>query len=126
LVSAEHKKAPAFVRGLELLPRTKPLSSRASGLALTETVSPWSRVSDFLRAAVFKNLRTSTKLVLLCAAFIVAVGATTYGLVAEKQISITFARKELIGSKFLMTLRALYFSVLTGEVDFVVRVRSCG
>lgn len=64
---------------------------------------------------MFKNLRTSTKLVLLCAVFLVAVGATTYGLVAEKQISIAFARKELIGSKFLATLRAIYFTVLTGR-----------
>ena len=57
---------------------------------------------------MFKNLRTSTKLVLLCAVFLVAVGATTYSLVAEKQISIAFARKELIGSKFLATLRYLF------------------
>ena len=41
-----------------------------------------------LRQVMFKNLRTSTKLVLLCAVFLVAVGATTYSLVAEKRISI--------------------------------------
>ena len=64
---------------------------------------------------MFKNLRTGTKLVLLCAVFLVAVGATTYSLVAEKQTSIAFARKELIGSKFLATLRAIYFTVLNGR-----------
>ena len=66
-------------------------------------------------AGMFKNLRTGTKLVLLCAVFLVAIGATTYSLVAEKQTSIAFARKELIGSKFLATLRAIYFTVLTGR-----------
>ena len=33
--------------------------------------------------------------------FIISIAATTYSLVAEKQIAIAFARKELIGSKFL-------------------------
>jgi signal transduction histidine kinase len=64
---------------------------------------------------MFRNLRTGTKLVLLCAMFCLAVGATAYGLVAEKQISIAFARKELIGSRFLATLRAVYFTVLNGR-----------
>ena len=50
---------------------------------------------------MFKNLRTSAKLILLCAMFIISIGVTTYSLVAEKQIAIAFARKELIGSKFL-------------------------
>jgi len=64
---------------------------------------------------MFKNLRTSTKLTLLCAMFIISIAATTYSLVAEKQIAITFARKELIGSKFLETLRSIYGTVLTGR-----------
>src|SRR5262252_2501564 len=63
---------------------------------------------------MFKNLRTSTKLTLLCAMFIISIAATTYSLVAEKQIAIAFARKELIGSKFLETLRSVYDTVLTG------------
>ena len=61
---------------------------------------------------MFKNLRTSTKLILLCAMFIISIGVTTYSLVAEKQIAIAFARKELIGSKFLETLRSIYATVL--------------
>src|SRR5262249_54564083 len=64
------------------------------------------------RGAMFKNLRTSTKLTLLCAIFIISIGVTTYSLVAEKQIAIAFARKELIGSKFLETLRSIYATVL--------------
>src|SRR5215471_4195747 len=64
---------------------------------------------------MFKNLRTSTKLTLLCAMFIISIAATTYSLVTEKQIAIAFARKELIGSKFLETLRSIYDTVLTGR-----------
>jgi signal transduction histidine kinase len=65
--------------------------------------------------AMFRNLRTGTKLVLLCAMFCLAVGATTYSLVAEKQISIAFAREELVGSKLLASLRAVYFTVLNSK-----------
>jgi signal transduction histidine kinase len=61
---------------------------------------------------MFKNLRTSAKLILLCAMFIISIGVTTYSLVAEKQIAIAFARKELIGSKFLETLRSIYATVI--------------
>src|SRR5262249_19114932 len=64
---------------------------------------------------MFKNLRTSTKLTLLCVMFIISIAATTYSLVTEKQIAIAFARKELIGSKFLETLRSVYDTVLTGR-----------
>src|SRR6516225_7993929 len=64
---------------------------------------------------MFKNLRTSTKLTLLCALFIISIAATTYSLVAEKHIAIAFARKELIGSKFLGTLSSIYHTVLTGR-----------
>lgn len=49
---------------------------------------------------MFKNLRTGTKLILLCAMFIISVGVTTYSLVVENQIAISFARKELVGSRF--------------------------
>jgi signal transduction histidine kinase len=63
---------------------------------------------------VFKNLRTSTKLALLCAMFIISVGATTYSLVAEKLIAIAFARKELVGTTYLAAARAVYAAVLAG------------
>jgi signal transduction histidine kinase len=61
---------------------------------------------------MFKHLRTSTKLFILCATFLASVGVPVYGLVAEKQIAIAFARKELAGSSYLVTVRALYQSVL--------------
>jgi signal transduction histidine kinase len=64
---------------------------------------------------VFKNLRTSTKLVILCGMFIISVGVTTYSLVAEKQIAIEFARKELVGSRYLAAVRGIYATVLAGR-----------
>src|SRR5262245_25148666 len=47
--------------------------------------------------------------------FLISVAVTTYSLVAEKQLAIAFARKELIGSKFLATLRPVYVTVLTNR-----------
>src|SRR4029077_15398484 len=64
---------------------------------------------------MFKDLHTGTKLILLCAMFIISIGVTTCSLVAEKQIAIAFARKELIGSKFLETLRSIYATVLASS-----------
>lgn len=64
---------------------------------------------------MFKNLRTSTKLILLCAMFIISVGATTYSLVVENQIAISFARKELVGSRFLAALRNIEVALLKGK-----------
>ncbi len=63
---------------------------------------------------MFKNLRTSTKLFILCTMFMIAIGVTTYGLFREKLIAIEFARKELIGTKYLATVRKLYATVLAG------------
>ena len=48
------------------------------------------------QSSLFKNLSTSTKLLILCGTFIVAVAAAIYSLVAEKQIAIEFARKALM------------------------------
>jgi signal transduction histidine kinase len=64
---------------------------------------------------MFKDLRTSTKLILLCAMFMISVAVTTYNLVAEKQLAIAFARKELAGSKFLGALRPVYVAVLANR-----------
>jgi len=64
---------------------------------------------------MFKNLRTGTKLILLCAMFIISIAATTYNLIAEKQIAISFARKELVGSKFLAALRNINVALLDGR-----------
>jgi signal transduction histidine kinase len=62
---------------------------------------------------MFKDLRASTKIVILCATFIVAIAVTTYGLIAEKQIAIDFAKKELVGTHYLTTVRTVYAEVLT-------------
>ena len=55
--------------------------------------------------SMFKSLRTSTKLLLLCIVFVGALVVTTFGLVAEKQIAIDFVRKELVGVRHLEALR---------------------
>jgi hypothetical protein len=61
---------------------------------------------------VFKNLPTGTKLILLCSTFLVALIVATYGLIAEKRIAIEFARKELVGTQYLDTVRSVYAAVL--------------
>ena len=66
---------------------------------------------------MFKNLRTSTKLVLLCSLFVVSIVVATYGLVTEKQITIEFVRQELIGTRYLDALRGIYAALLTEELD---------
>ncbi len=62
---------------------------------------------------MFKNLSTSTKLIILCGMFILSIGVTTYSLVAEHRIAIDFARKELLGSRYLTVLRNTYAAILS-------------
>ena len=57
---------------------------------------------------MFKNLRTSTKLLLLCGMFVISIAVTAAALIAEKQIAIAFARKELVGSRYSATVRDIY------------------
>src|SRR5258708_7858472 len=81
---------------------------RASGLPVApECVKPMGH-----RAAMFKNLQTSTKLLILCGLFIVSLGVVSYQLIVEKRVTIGFARKELVGNRYLSTLREIYVSVL--------------
>ena len=61
---------------------------------------------------MFKSLRTSTKLLLLCSVFVGALVVAAYGLVAEKQIAIHFVRKELVGVQHLEFLRGVYAAIL--------------
>ena len=61
---------------------------------------------------MFKSLRTSAKLLLLCGVFAAALVVATYGLVAEKQIAIHFVRKELVGVQHLELLRGVYAAIL--------------
>jgi signal transduction histidine kinase len=62
---------------------------------------------------VFRNLSTSAKLMLLCGTFVVALAVAIYGLVAEKTIAIEFARKELVGTRYLETIRGIYGAILS-------------
>ena len=64
---------------------------------------------------MFGNLRTSTKLLLLSGMFIVSLLVAAYGWLAEKQIAIDFARKELIGTRYLGALGKMYAGVLTDD-----------
>jgi signal transduction histidine kinase len=66
---------------------------------------------------MFKNLRTSTKLFILWCVFFVSIGVATYGLVAEKLIAIDFARKELVGTRYLATLRAIFAAMLADRAN---------
>jgi signal transduction histidine kinase len=51
-------------------------------------------------------------LVVLCVAFIISIGATTYSLIAEKRIAIDFARKELVGTRYLRAVHGVYAAIL--------------
>jgi signal transduction histidine kinase len=66
---------------------------------------------------VFKNLPTSVKLLVLCATFIISAGVPIYELVREKQIAIDFARKELVGSRHLSSVRDVYTAILAPNRD---------
>jgi signal transduction histidine kinase len=72
---------------------------------------------------VFKNLRTGTKLIILCATFIVAIGVTILGLIVEKRAAIDFARKELAGNRYLMKLRDVYAGILAVPATDAAGVR---
>jgi signal transduction histidine kinase len=61
---------------------------------------------------MFKDLRASTKFLILCLVSLALASVATYALLAEKQIAISFARSEIVGSKYLALLRPIYASVL--------------
>jgi signal transduction histidine kinase len=62
---------------------------------------------------MLKNLSTSTKLIILCGMFILSIAVTTHSLVAERRIAIDFARKELLGDRYLAILRNVYAVILS-------------
>jgi signal transduction histidine kinase len=66
---------------------------------------------------MFKNLRTSTKLLLLCGTFVISIAMTIAALVTEKQIAIAFARKELVGSRYLAAVQDIYPAILIQQDD---------
>jgi signal transduction histidine kinase len=75
---------------------------------------------------MFRNLSTSTKLLVLCGLFAISLTVATYSLVAEKQKTIQFARKELIGSQYIAALRPVYDVTLAqrGEQGTVALIRT--
>jgi len=66
---------------------------------------------------MFKNLRASTKFLILCCVSLALASAATYALLAEKQIAINFARSEIVGSKYLALLRPIYVAVLKTQTQ---------
>jgi hypothetical protein len=62
---------------------------------------------------MFRNLSTSSKLLILCGLFGISLAVTTYSLVLEKRIAIQFAQKELVGSHYVAALRQIYDAMLT-------------
>lgn len=75
---------------------------------------------------MFRNLSTSTKLLVLCGLFVLSLAVTAYSLVAEKRIAIQFTSKELIGSRYIATLRPVYDVTLArqGEHGTVALIRT--
>jgi len=67
---------------------------------------------------MFRDLRAGTKFLILCVVSLVLTSVATYALLAEKQIAIDFAHRELVGSKYLALLRPIYGAVLaTHSID---------
>ena len=66
---------------------------------------------------MFKDLRAGTKFLILCAISLALTSFATYALLAEKQIAIDFAHRELVGSKYLASLPPIYAAVLTTHAD---------
>ena len=86
-----------------------PNNTNRSGRSIETTVC--SQVDEGivgLVGIVLKNLRTSTKLLLLCSMFVASIILATYSLIEEKQIAIGFVRKELVGAQYLESLRGVF------------------
>ena len=66
---------------------------------------------------MFKDLRARTKFAILCGVCLLLTSAATYALLVEKQIAISFARGELVGSRYLALLRPIYVTVLKTQAD---------
>lgn len=66
---------------------------------------------------MFKDLRAGTKFLILCGVSLALTSVTTYALLVEKQIAISFAHSELVGSKYLAALRPIYRTVLGTQAE---------
>ena len=72
---------------------------------------------------MFKDLRAGTKFLILCGVSLALTSVATYALLAEKQIAISFAHSELVGSKYLAMLRPIYRAVLETQSGVFVGAR---
>jgi signal transduction histidine kinase len=61
---------------------------------------------------MFRNLSAGTKLFVMCTAFVIAVGVPVCALLIEVQIAIDFTRRELVGNRYLATVRESYAAIL--------------
>jgi len=75
------------------------------------------RYDGYLGPLMFRDLRARTKFLILCGVCLVLTSVATYALLVEKQIAINFARRELVGSKYLALLRPIYVTVLKTQAD---------
>src|SRR5215472_6675645 len=91
---------------------------------LCSSISCFAWMSITGQIAVFRNLRTSTKLFLLCGVFLVSIFVASYGLVAEKLIAIEFARKELVGTRYLEAVREVYAWILADGLSSPSRLQT--
>ncbi|MGH6736804.1 MAG: response regulator [Methyloceanibacter sp.] len=66
---------------------------------------------------MLRDVSTSRKLFLLCSAFVVAIAVAIYSLVAEKLIAIDFASKELVGVRYMESLRGTYDALVAGTPE---------
>ena len=67
---------------------------------------------EYSGSLMFRDLRARTKFLILCGVCLLRTSVATYALLVEKQIAINFARRELVGSKYLALLRPIYVAVL--------------
>jgi hypothetical protein len=74
--------------------------------------------------AVFRNLGTGTKLLILCLTFTIAIAVPIYGLVQDRLASVDFVNRQLAGSRYLATLRGVYASVLGSVPNIQSALRS--
>jgi PAS domain S-box-containing protein len=66
---------------------------------------------------MLRDISTSRKLFLLCSAFVIAIAVAIYSLVAEKLIAIDFANKELVGVRYMESLKDVYVSLINNPSD---------
>ena len=67
---------------------------------------------EYSGSLMFRDLRARTKFLILCGVCLLRTSVATYALLVEKQIAMNFARRELVGSKYLALLRPIYVAVL--------------